>query len=594
MDRKAVPAPLAFQPLLPLEAALMQAEYLPGYTGISVGIADPSTGAYVRPATATVSNTVRGEFLSWLLAIADLSGTAQEFGIGLAGAAITGELALSFCQLDVPVTLVKCLIEHVDIRYANLLAFGTLECVVDRLEADGMQVRADLLLSGTEITDANLTGCTISGDLTAVNCTIGGKSGSALRLARSKIGGSLYFHDANIKGGIDLQSSTVGGSIELTNAQVTAHGVAIRLSRAEVKGSVLLNGTFKSKGIVETAHASIGGTFFCHMGTFEGEQLETGDVHTSIAGLGVRIDGDVVFDSATIAGIALLSRAQIGGSVEFDQVTLVADTINGLDLDSAHIEGTFNYHRTPANEKTVMRLLGTRIGRLDDDTESWPQAGRIMMHGCRYETIGTGRIDTARRLEWIGRQPSGKYSLEPYEYLATLLQSLGHEAEARRVLIARERARYVHGGLSRTAKYWSIAEWLVLGYGYKPARALLWAFSFVLIGCAAVYEGKQAALFVPVADGVYRDSAYIRQLALPAGYPQLSPFIYSLDVFLPVVDLKQESSWRPAMATPCKLGAIEVGNCGTPLQMYMWLHALLGWTLTTLVIAGMTRLIRTR
>ena len=75
------------------------------------------------------------------------------------------------------------------------------------------------------------------------------------------------------------------------------------------------------------------------------------------------------------------------------------------------------------------------------------------------------------------------------------------------------------------------------------------------------------------------------------------PWVYSLDTFLPIVDLHQEGRWLPNRGG----GDLVTAFCpdryvgitwGELLYMWFWLEILLGWLLTTLALAGLTGLIR--
>lgn len=57
---------------------------------------------------------------------------------------------------------------------------------------------------------------------------------------------------------------------------------------------------------------------------------------------------------------------------------------------------------------------------------------------------------------------------------------------------------------------------------------------------------------------------------------------YSLDVFLPVVNLHQEDHWLPDRSQ----------RLGQAVWAYMWLQILSGWTLTTLLLAALGGVIK--
>ena len=70
--------------------------------------------------------------------------------------------------------------------------------------------------------------------------------------------------------------------------------------------------------------------------------------------------------------------------------------------------------------------------------------------------------------------------------------------------------------------------------------------------------------------------------ALPKHYPDFNALIYSIDVFIPIVDLGQESYWLPRYSK--EHGWIYV--------FCMWFHIAFGWILTTLGVVGMTGIVK--
>lgn len=65
----------------------------------------------------------------------------------------------------------------------------------------------------------------------------------------------------------------------------------------------------------------------------------------------------------------------------------------------------------------------------------------------------------------------------------------------------------------------------------------------------------------------------------------LQPFVYSFQLLIPGLDLRQATYWLP-----------NSGNhpWGPLLMLYTWLMIILGWVLATAVIAGITQLFRRR
>ena len=77
-------------------------------------------------------------------------------------------------------------------------------------------------------------------------------------------------------------------------------------------------------------------------------------------------------------------------------------------------------------------------------------------------------------------------------------------------------------------------------------------------------------------------------------YPKLNALVYSLDVFLPVVKLYQGDYWQPSAGAGRKLPSARfpLPTFGGFLRLWLWLEILAGWTLTTLLVVGLSGLVR--
>lgn len=101
-----------------------------------------------------------------------------------------------------------------------------------------------------------------------------------------------------------------------------------------------------------------------------------------------------------------------------------------------------------------------------------------------------------------------------------------------------------------------LAQLIFLGYGQSALPPLVWALAFVLFGM--VVFRKQERMEV-VGDHP----------------PRFSAFWYSLELFLPVVDLGVAKSWRPSQKS-------------RPLLTYARIHQLAGWILIPVALAALT------
>jgi hypothetical protein len=175
------------------------------------------------------------------------------------------------------------------------------------------------------------------------------------------------------------------------------------------------------------------------------------------------------------------------------------------------------------------------------------------------------------------------------------LRETGHEADAKRVLIEKERARRRHGGLGWLARGWSRLLDVTIGYGYRPGLALLWAAGWVVLGGALFGRGYAQGIVVPTNAEAYASDKTTRQE--PAFYPAFNRWVYALDTFVPIINFGQKESWAPQVACH-RPGLIRGGGIRLciggirALSLYRWLHTVAGWVLITLVVTGFTNLVR--
>ncbi len=77
-------------------------------------------------------------------------------------------------------------------------------------------------------------------------------------------------------------------------------------------------------------------------------------------------------------------------------------------------------------------------------------------------------------------------------------------------------------------------------------------------------------------------------------YERLNPLLYSLDVFLPFVNLHQEHYWWPDADAHGEYMILKrkIRVAGGTLRIYFWLQIIAGWLLSAIFIAGVTGLLR--
>jgi hypothetical protein len=305
----------------------------------------------------------------------------------------------------------------------------------------------------------------------------------------------------------------------------------------------------------------------------------------SIVASEAAIGGDADFHQGfTTDGTIDFRFAKIGHSLSFNDAHFVGTGNNGLDAEHANVDGMIYWVNIAHTSRTILDLSNVRAQGLGDDAASWPAPGNLNLDGFSYESIVNGPTDAASRLRWIALQPPG-YKPQPYEQLAKVLAAGGNESGATDVLIAQRKALRLDGNLGHLEWMWNLVLQVTIGYGYRPLRALWWILAFVMVGTVLFSAGYRMRIITPTEADAYHQFA--ESGSAPAHYPPFNAFVYSLENFLPVVELHQGEYWRPnprhirSSALPASL-----------LRWYLWLHILAGWILTPLLFAGLSGLIR--
>jgi hypothetical protein len=233
-----------------------------------------------------------------------------------------------------------------------------------------------------------------------------------------------------------------------------------------------------------------------------------------------------------------------------------------LNARNAFVKGVFFWRKMKMKPIGEIRLFNAKVGQLTDDNKSWPHPHCLWIEGFEYDGFGHGAPQSADdRLNWIALQKGEVFRPQPYEQLAKVFLQMGLEVDARKVLIAKQEARHKLGHLSPTSRAWLWFLGKSIRYGYEPWRVFGFMAAMIVIGWV---------VFSSVDMTAAKDA------------PLFNPFVYSLELFVPLVDLHQESHYLPS----------PDGTYGPCIRAYFWLHIILGWTSSTLLVASLSGLIR--
>lgn len=573
-----------------------------------------------KAANWPADRAVRAACISWICTDPPASALVTHRGLRLEGMRIDGEFDLRNADINFQVLAWKCAFaDNIYLQDAQTRGFYLVDCQIEGLQADRAILKGSVLLRVVKAEgEVNLSGTTISGDLdcTGAQFLNANTERKAFTANSAKIQGSVYLNNG-FKAGreVNLVATTIGGDLDCSGGQFSnPEGVALNANGAKIERSVYLRGPFKAEGEVDLGGATIGATFECDGGQFSNANgLALNANGAKIKGAvflhnGFKAEGEVNLLGTTIGGelsclggqfsnpggLALNAEsAKIDGNVhlrdEFraqGKVSLVGARIRNLQI--LGVIGA---------EQTIFDFQLTRVEGFWDDPRSWPKAGNLFLDGFRYDRLYEAR----NRKKWLGLQPRDEFRPQPYEQLATVLRQMGHEREAREVMIWKNQERAKFTQFPHGEWWWYNCFGWLIGYGYAPWRAFAISVAMILFGAFLFRCGFRHGLIAPTSDNAYAKEPHA-QLILENGQPKISEtypvfnaLVYSLESFVPLLGLDQSTNWTPNANRRSEISIFHrrVPCSGSFLRYYLYFHIAAGWLLTSLWVGAITGLVKT-
>jgi hypothetical protein len=444
-------------------------------------------------------------------------------------------------------------------------------------------------------------GCLFEGPL-----TMEAVQANSLDLRGSRLG-FIQAYGAHVSGRLDLTDTAIaGGGARGLNADGIVVDSALFAARMTVDGRVgLVNGTIREQFVLQDARLRNRGGIALNVGGLHvGRSLIAGGMEADgqVRMPGVRIDSALVLDGASLTnpqdvalfaesanvasdisaqgltaqGSVMLRGGRVGGSVRLrgaslqaaGQPVLRADrmTIGGslylgdgfatageVRLTGTRVSGHLDLNGTRSAD-ALLTLYATRVDSVREGEEPWP--ARLNLEGFVYRDLSPYR-PARERIRLLARQVNaagqpGGYRAQPYEQLAAYYRGLGHDEEARTVLLAKERTR-------RRTMPWMrrIPAWILdaaVGYGYRPLRAVGWAVG--LLTFATVFFAHYRPVRVQTDD----KAAY-------------NPLLYAADQLVPLVRFGQAGVFQSRGFAAAVAAALS----------------LIGWAFSIAIAAAVTR-----
>ena len=511
-------------------------------------VADYGEGNPGKADTWKKTRILKANRIVWLCTDPQAIKAVTHRGVWIKGARIDGVLDLSYAKIEFPLSIKHSAVPlGMTMLRTQLYALFLDGTHTGPITADGLRVEQDVYMRNGFCAngEVRLLGATIGGSLDCTQAHFSNVDGSALNADGIVVKGSVFLRNKfKAEGVVRLLDATIGGVLDCNGAHFlkpdgTAPGAdqnhndtAFQAGRIVVKGDVFLSNGFKAEGAVSLVGGAIGGSLDCQNSHFINPD------GTALNAAGIEVGGNVF----------LRKQFRAEGAVVFTVAT---------------VDGHFQWRGVKEPKKCALRLDSAKIGTLWDDENSWP--AKLYLDGLVYDRIHTeAPIDSDARLLWLGLQgyDKDKYVPQPYEQLAKVLKQMGHEADARRILIAKQEDP------ARVAAMGTLQRWghkllgVTIGYGYRAWLAAYWIVPIILFGAVMFFIGSQFGQF---------------QTTITGNPPEFNPFVYSLDSFVPLIDFHQAKYRLPSAWW---------------LRLYHWFHIGMGWSLSTLFVVGLTGLVR--
>jgi hypothetical protein len=326
------------------------------------------------------------------------------------------------------------------------------------------------------------------------------------------------FSGATFQNSVDFTGLQVRNNLNFTDAAYTFNEQPFSISLAQVDGSVNFS-RFSAPAGLSLVNNKFG-------------DLEISGADTNFALLD-------------------LTSSQIDGSLTIENVTV--DEFYAVEFSA---EDSTAFQQLTVNK--TLDMSNAAIGFFSIEQFSWPLDPEVFnLRGMEYADIGLGdrELNDATWGVLLDMLEQSAYSPQAYRTLSQFLMDKGHPEWAAEVEITRKNRERDKILTPRSAPwFWSWFLFLFSGYGQRPVLAFVWS-----------------ALVIAVGSVVFRKEDGLEVVDEDVVIPVYNPFLYSLDLFLPYIELGIADKWDPK---PERKAA----------WVYKHIHRLLGWILMPIAL----------
>lgn len=397
----------------------------------------------------------------------------------------------------------------------------------------------------------------------------------------------------------------------------------------QVAGGLSLART-KSTKPIDISAAKIGGQLSCDNAKLEGGSYYRRFIFVNqsdaLKAEGIVVSMDVFLTHITATGRINFLRAIVSGSFYCKDIFFNCKDGAELFLQSIRIDTTlkFDWQRFPFR----VSLVSAFAHELWDEIDNWH--GDFILDGFTYNRFSNPTASTAKkRLPWLknGSNRGDVFTPQPYTQAAKVLRAMGHDAQARRILVEREQILAREARLAGYRKgdgtylfplenpvqdavftgRWllDLAQHYVVGYGFSPKLAAGWLFGLFLTAWIMAHSAWEEGSFAPNSDVILTSAGWQAALAGdcfpkdsapdnceknpaetwandPARGMDWDTFnapAYALDLVVPILTLGQTDAWAPSK---------DRGAWGWALWWGRWVLIIGGWLVSALGVAAIT------
>ena len=354
----------------------------------------------------------------------------------------------------------------------------------------------------------------------------------------------IFLKRAIFKGNLDFISAECGVQFEADSMQcVLSNSIAV-FGGMKVQNSMDIDYAV-FKGEANFTFVTIGNAFYARGVTFSSVMKRT-------SFNSIKVNGGMLLNGSNFLGGVTFGHAIIGSSLELNNTTFSGFA----NFTSANVAGDFLLDNSVfAYEKTDfsnVRISGT-VQLINTKFYGIPILG-----GMNYDKllITDGRESWSEFLKLVQRAP---FHTGNYKNLEVYLNRIGESEFADEVFIAQKNRESIDKTFG--PQMWDKILDFLVGYGRKPERAIYWSLVFIFTGAWVFRRDKM----------ICRNKEDI--------VPQYNPVLYSIEIFLPFLNLFSADAWIP-----------KPNEKWT--WMYLRVHRFIGWILVPLGLASLTGLLK--